>query len=410
MEKKENLSGNIHVAVESGPFPGDILGREIEGGAVYTALRNGHKFLCCAHEEPGRGSVRNQVLNESFQAISREESLFVSNLSVVDIGLLKTVCQANGYVVKVYNPFHEDSNSVNLLDTWITNDSLSEASEGYFSAISQIITEDVLRRAAPRLPAIFHTPSFIGNCLRSDLRNHGNERLPKILSKDYYNRENSPAEIADYVCRDDIDLTLPAREKCAYLIAAPDSSTKRILSGLFVYSFLENVVAYIDSTRERKATVPINVIVDGDTVLLEKNAGFERKIATVRSRNISITIAINDCLKTKFKMGLADKDMESFWMIVFANCAEFIYYGSNSPLTADDDYKELIGFISSLCGQETVSVNGTLCAGHCISQEEIANLKEWECIVFLNAMKPLRLAVFQHDLHPLCPHTLDGEN
>lgn len=140
---------------------------------------------------------------------------------------------------------------------------------------------------------------------------------------------------------DDIDLTLPAIKPCAYFCIMSDQhTTLNFLSTLFfTYAFMDQV-EYADMNGG-KCPVPVNY-------LLEEfpNIGIipdcEKKVATVRSRDINISIIFQDIMQMKNRYPYS-------WSSILGNCDTHLFLGCNDEDTAQ--------YISNRSGETTVKVS-----------------------------------------------------
>lgn len=87
----------------------------------------------------------------------------------------------------------------------------------------------------------------------------------------------------------DIDLTLPAKQKCAYFVITSDmdGGTYDFLSSLFYTFLFIKLVRYADSKSNGKCDVPVFMLLD-EFCNIGTIPEFNKKISTSRSRDISI--------------------------------------------------------------------------------------------------------------------------
>ena len=91
-----------------------------------------------------------------------------------------------------------------------------------------------------------------------------------------------------------MDLTLPGREKCIYYMCSSDqTSTLDVVQGMFFSFLFIYLVQYADRQKEKKLPVEVNFIID-EFPNIAKIPDFKKKINTVRSRGINITILFQD--------------------------------------------------------------------------------------------------------------------
>lgn len=139
----------------------------------------------------------------------------------------------------------------------------------------------------------------------------------------------------------DIDLTLPAKEKCAYFVITSDmdGGTYDFLSSL-LYTFLFiKLVRYADSTVSGKCDVDVFFLLD-EFANIGTIPDFEKKISTARSRGIGIFPVIQNLaqLENRYPGG---KDQE-----IIGNCDTRISLGCTDITTAD--------YLCNLLGVSTV--------------------------------------------------------
>ncbi len=141
--------------------------------------------------------------------------------------------------------------------------------------------------------------------------------------------------------KDDIDLTLPAKKPCAYFCIMSDQhSALNFLSTLFFsFAFIDQV-DYAD-THGNKCPVPINYLLD-EFPNIGTIADFEKKIATVRSRDINISVIFQNITQ------LEERYPNGKWQTILSNCDTHLLLGCNDPITAK--------FISDRAGETTVKV------------------------------------------------------
>ena len=132
-----------------------------------------------------------------------------------------------------------------------------------------------------------------------------------------------------------IDLTAPARKKCAYFIILSDSENSMgFLSSLFFSFLLIKLPAYADDFCSGRCPVPVNLILDefcnigrigGDPT----GRDFTRSLSTVRSRDIRIMIAVQSMgqLQNRYPNGL--------WSEITGNADVQLMLGCSDMLTAE---------------------------------------------------------------------------
>ena len=139
----------------------------------------------------------------------------------------------------------------------------------------------------------------------------------------------------------DIDLSLPAKEKCAYYVITSDmdGGTYDFLSSLFYTFLFIKLIRYADSKPSGKCDVDVYMLLDEFS-----NIGaipeFNKKISTARSRGIGIIPIVQNIAQLK------NRYPGDVWQEIVGNCDTRISLGCTDILTAE--------YISNLLGVATV--------------------------------------------------------
>lgn len=151
-------------------------------------------------------------------------------------------------------------------------------------------------------------------------------------------------EIQRIIGQDDIDLELPAREKCAYFVITPDQhSTYDFLACLFFTLLFIRLVKYADTkTVSGTCDIPVNMILD-EFPNIGEIPDFPKKIATVRSRDISI------CILFQSIPDLTERYPDPGHWRILGNCDYIVFLGGSDPNTAR--------FFSERSGETTIAVD-----------------------------------------------------
>lgn len=142
---------------------------------------------------------------------------------------------------------------------------------------------------------------------------------------------------------DEIDLSLPGREKCAYFcITSDQDSTFDMLATLFTSFLSIKLVRYADRTKERRLPVPVQFILD-EFPNLGVIPDFKKKLATARSRGIGMSILFQNIPQ------LQNRYPDNQWEEILGGCDFSIFLGCNDMTTAS--------YYSDRTGEITVSVS-----------------------------------------------------
>ena len=153
---------------------------------------------------------------------------------------------------------------------------------------------------------------------------------------------NNPL-LSDILSTDDIDLTMAGQVPSIYYINFPDTDVtfKFIISLFFSMAFI-NLVDYADiHTSDGKLPVPVDFLLD-EFPALGVIPDWDRKIATVRSRQINCVMIIQDIPQLKKRY------LES-WMTILNNCGCMLTLGINES-------QETAPYLSQRIGETSIEV------------------------------------------------------
>jgi type IV secretion system protein VirD4 len=208
-------------------------------------------------------------------------------------------------------------------------------------------------------------------------------------------------EIVDRITAyDEIDMTLPGQEPCAYFCVIPDQENPyEFLSSLFFSTLFSRLTDYARRNGER-GRLPVAVNVCLDEFCNIGDFGFKRLISTVRSKNLNCQVLVQGVSQ------LENRYPHNEWQEIVANCDCQIYLGGNDNLTAK--------YISEKCGKVTIAIKNNqmpltplfspvYSSTRPYSQtksntqrdlmlpDEVLRLPNEQCLVMLRGQKPLLL-------------------
>lgn len=149
-------------------------------------------------------------------------------------------------------------------------------------------------------------------------------------------------QIASISMQDELDLASLGEKKVALFAVIPDndSSLNYIVGMMYTQLFQE---LYYSADRIHGGRLPVHVhCVMDEFANVALPDEFDKLLATMRSREISVSIIIQNIAQLK---ALFDKQWES----IIGNCDEFLYLGGN-----EDSTHELV---SKKLGKETISAD-----------------------------------------------------
>lgn len=127
----------------------------------------------------------------------------------------------------------------------------------------------------------------------------------------------------------DIDFTLPGREKCLYFIGSSDQDdSMSFLVALFFTLLYQELVNYADSLPGRALPIKVTMLLD-EFANIGIIPSFDKKLSTVRSRNIDTIIILQD-------LGQLQKMYpDNVWETIINDCSVNILLRTNSMMTAE---------------------------------------------------------------------------
>lgn len=209
--------------------------------------------------------------------------------------------------------------------------------------------------------------------------------------------------VCQVLSTDDIDMTLPAQQPCAYFCGFPDShDTYKFIVSLFFSMLFIKLIGYADRQPSGRCPVPVNFLLD-EFAAIGKIPDFDRKIATVRKRSMNIIMIFQDLTQLQ---NLYEKS----WVTLMENCATFISLGINDQETA--------GFMNKRIGETTVEVktvqhdaiesifrvynrNSTGEGKRALlSFDELFRIDRDSCVILHSGHNPIFAHKYPHTLHP----------
>ena len=143
---------------------------------------------------------------------------------------------------------------------------------------------------------------------------------------------------------DDIDLTLPGKQPCAYFCVFPDDhDTYRFVISLFFTMFFIELIGFADSQKNLRLPVPVDFLLD-EFPSIGVIPDWHKKMSTIRSRGISAVMITQDFTQLK-------QNYEDTWSTILSNCGAIITLGINEMDTAE--------WISKRIGETSIEVEST---------------------------------------------------
>lgn len=149
-------------------------------------------------------------------------------------------------------------------------------------------------------------------------------------------------QIASLVMHDELDLPSLGQKKIALFAVIPDNdSSLNYIVGMMYTQLFQELFLLADSLPHGRLPVHVHCVMDEFANVALPNE-FDKLLATMRSREISVSIIIQNIAQLK---ALFDKQWES----IVGNCDEFLYLGGNEDGTHE--------MVSKKLGKETIDTN-----------------------------------------------------
>ena len=214
--------------------------------------------------------------------------------------------------------------------------------------------------------------------------------------------------LASITQTDEMELWSLGEKKTAIFAVIPDNdSSFNFIVGLLYTQLFQQLYYQADVVHGGRLPIHVHFVMDefANVALPDE---FDKLLATMRSREISVSIIIQNLaqLKTLF---------EKQWESIVGNCDEFIYLGGNEQSTHE--------YVSKLLGKETIdtntygqskgrngsySTNWQIAGRELLMPEEVRMLDNRYSLVFIRGERPVR--DFKYDIlkHPNVKLTTDG--
>jgi type IV secretion system protein VirD4 len=216
------------------------------------------------------------------------------------------------------------------------------------------------------------------------------------------------SEISGITSYDTLDLgSLGERKRAVFCVIPDNDNSFNYLVGMLYTQAFQELYYRADHKHGGGLPVPVHLIMDEfANVSLPDN--FENVLATMRSRNISVSIIIQNMaqLKALFKDN---------WESLVGNCDTMIFLGGNEQSTHE--------YISKMLGKETIdirtrgvsrgqhgssSTNFQNTGRELLTLDEVRLLDNQNLLVFVRGEKPIMDRKFDILKHPNIELTLDG--
>ena len=214
--------------------------------------------------------------------------------------------------------------------------------------------------------------------------------------------------LASITQTDDLELWKLGEEKTALFAIIPDNdSSFNFIVGMLYTQLFQQLYYQADVVHGGRLPVHVHFVMDefANVALPDE---FEKLLATMRSREISVSIIIQNLAQLK---ALFEKQWES----IVGNCDEFLYLGGNEQSTHE--------YVSKLLGKETIdtntygqshgrngnySTNWQITGRELMTPDEVRMLDNQYALLFIRGERPVKDLKFDILKHPNVKLSKDG--
>ena len=214
--------------------------------------------------------------------------------------------------------------------------------------------------------------------------------------------------LASITQTDELDLASIGEQKTALFCVIPDNdSSFNFIIGMIYTQLFQQLYYQADVIHGGALPVPVHFVMDefANVALPDE---FDKLLATMRSRQISVSIVLQNIAQLK---ALFEKQWES----IIGNCDEFLYLGGNEQSTHK--------YVSELLGKETIdtntygqskgrsgsySTNWQLAGRELMTPDEVRRMDNGKALLFIRGEPPIRDAKYDILRHPNVRLTTDG--
>lgn len=216
------------------------------------------------------------------------------------------------------------------------------------------------------------------------------------------------ASLAGITQTDEMELGRIGEQKTAVFAVIPDNdSSFNFLVGLLYTQLFQQLYYQADMVHGGRLPVHVHFVMD-EFANVALPDDFDKLLATMRSREISVSIIIQNLAQLK---ALFEKQWES----IVGNCDEFLYLGGNEQSTHE--------YVSKLLGKETIdtntygksrgrngsySTNWQQAGRELLTPDEVRMLDNQHALLFMRGERPVMDKKYDIMLHPNIKETADG--
>jgi len=214
--------------------------------------------------------------------------------------------------------------------------------------------------------------------------------------------------VASLTTTDEMELATLGEKRTALFALIPDNDTSfNFLVSILYTQLFQQLFSSADSIHDGSLPIHVHFVMD-EFANVSLPDDFEKILSVMRSRNISVSIIIQNLAQLK---ALFEKQWES----IVGNCDEFLYLGGNEQSTHK--------FVSELLGKETIDTNtfGRSLGSHgnyttnwqitgreLLTADEVRMLDNRYALLFVRGERPMQDEKYDLKTHPRIRLTADG--
>ena len=215
-------------------------------------------------------------------------------------------------------------------------------------------------------------------------------------------------QIASVVNHDELDIPSLGERKTALFAIIPDNdSSLNFIIGMMYSSIFQELYYIADHVYGGRLPVHVHCVMD-EFANIALPDEFDKLLATMRSREISVSIIIQNIAQLK---ALFEKQWES----IIGNCDEFLYLGGNEDSTHELVSKKLgkATIDTNTYGQSkgrngNYSTNYQISARELYTSDEIRMLDNRYALLFIRGERAIQDEKYDILRHPNVKQTTDG--
>ena len=218
------------------------------------------------------------------------------------------------------------------------------------------------------------------------------------------------SSVAALTATDELDLSSLGEKKVALFALIPDNDASfNFLVSLLYASTFQDLFYSADRVHGGSLPVPVHFLMD-EFANVSLPDDFDKLLATMRSRNISVSIIIQNIAQLK---ALFEKQWES----IIGNCDEFLYLGGNETSThklISENYLGKSTLWLDTYGKSTghsgsYSTNNQITGRELITPDEVRMLDNRYALLFIRGELPVMDLKYDILKHPNVAYTADGK-